>query len=176
MLRLVAGLVAADTGRITIDGETVAVARSRKAIGLVPQEPALMPWLNVLENVKLPLKLNRKGNRGREARDPVELLGSMGLGDALNRYPWQLSGGMQQRMDLLDFWQTHRKSVLFVTHSVPEAVILSDRIVVMGARPGRIRAVLEVNLPRPRSYSSLDDPAFHRVEHEVRELLREASH
>ena len=208
LLRLVAGLTSSDSGRILIDGESVAQARAGKALGLVPQEPALLPWLDVLGNVRLPLRINRKANAGRELRDPVETLEAMGLtGDVLSRYPAQLSGGMQQRvaiarayvfnpnvllmdepfsaldelnrdqqrMNLLEFWQTHRKSVLFVTHSVPEAVILSDRIVVMGARPGAIKAVVDVDLPRPRSWDSLNDPAFHRVEHEVRDLLRSAA-
>jgi NitT/TauT family transport system ATP-binding protein len=207
LLKLVAGLISPDRGRLTIDGKTVREASAAKAIGLVPQEPALLPWKNVLKNVELPIRINKKANEGRSLRDPVELLGQMGLADALKRTPAQLSGGMQQRvaiarayvfdpdvllmdepfsaldelnrdqqrMDLLHFWQSNKKSVLFVTHSVQEAVVLSDRIMVMSRNPGRIVEVLKVDLPRPRSREIFDNPEFHRVEHKVQELLHTAS-
>ena len=207
LLKLVAGLLAPDAGRIVVDGSSVTAATRAKALGLVPQAPALLPWRTVLSNVELPMKINRKANQGRALRDPVQVLESMGLGGALKRRPAELSGGMQQRvaiarafvfdpgvllmdepfsaldelnrdqqrMDLLSFWQSNRKAVLFVTHSVPEAVILSDRIIVMSAHPGRIHGVVDVPLPRPRSLEILDNPDFHDVEHTVRELLRVGS-
>ena len=207
LLKLLAGLLQPDGGTIMVDGETVKAATRDKAIGLVPQSPALLPWRNVLSNVKLPIKINARANAGRSLRDPVQVLEGMGLGHALKRYPAELSGGMQQRvaiarafvfdpgvllmdepfsaldelnrdqqrLELLRFWQSNRKAVVFVTHSVPEAVILSDRIFVMSANPGRIRGIVEVNLPRPRDLEIFENPEFEAVERRVRALLREVS-
>ncbi len=207
LLKLVAGLSSPDAGRILINGACVADATRAKAVGLVPQEPALLPWRSVRSNVELALKINPKGNGGRALGDPVEILGALGLGDALDRYPAQLSGGMQQRvaiarayafnpdvllmdepfsaldewnrdrqrMGLLHFWQAHRKAVLFVTHSVLEAVILSDRIVVMSPQPGCIRQIVDVGLPRPRSREMFSNPEFQRIQHEVQVLLHSVS-
>src|SRR3954463_9153477 len=207
LLKIVAGLVRADAGRVAIDGESVAAATRDKLIGLVPQSPALLPWRTVLGNVRLPIQLNKRSNKDRALRDPEEVLRSFGLGNALKRYPAQLSGGMQQRvaiarafvfdpgvllMDepfsaldelnrdqqrfgLLTFWQSNRKAVLFVTHSVPEAVMLSDRIVVMSSHPGRIHRIIEDKLPRPRDAEVYDLPDFHEIESEVRSSLREVT-
>ena len=203
LLKVVAGLVDADEGSVTIDGRSVRSATRDKLIGLVPQSPALLPWRTVLDNVRLPIGVNRKGNAGREMRDPEELLTSFGLGAAMRKYPGQLSGGMQQRaaiarafvfdpsillmdepfsaldemnrdqqrLGLLDFWQSNRKAVLFVTHSVPEAIMLSDRIVVMAAHPGRIAEVIDVNLPRPRAEQSYATDEFRDLERVVRGAL-----
>ena len=207
ILKIAAGLLEPDSGRVTIDGESVAAAAEKKLIGLVPQSPALMPWRSVLSNVRVPMQINKKGNRGRTMRDPVELLTSFGLGDALRRYPFQLSGGMQQRvaiarafvfdpevllmdepfsaldelnrdrqrLELLRFWQSNRKAVMFITHSVPEAVALSDRIVVMSARPGRIHKIIQVDLPRPRTEDLYETSRFHELAAEVRTSLREVT-
>lgn len=205
LLKVVAGLVNADSGEVSVDGETVAAATKDKKIGLVPQSPALLPWLTVLENVTLPLRVNVAGNEGRSLRDAEALLETFGLGHAINKYPGQLSGGMQQRaaiarafvfdpaimlMDepfsaldemnrdlqrlaLVDFWQSNRKAVMFVTHSVPEAIMLSDRIVVMAAHPGRVAAVIDVPLPRPRNEATYATDEFRDLEGHVRAVLRE---
>jgi NitT/TauT family transport system ATP-binding protein len=207
LLKVVAGLLDADSGRVEIDGEPVSAATRDKLIGLVPQSPALLPWRTVLSNVKLPMQLNGKANHGRALRDPEDVLRSFGLGNALKRYPAQLSGGMQQRvaiarafvfdpgvllMDepfsaldelnreqqrfgLLAFWQSNRKAVMFITHSVSEAVVLSDRIVVMSTHPGRVRGIVHVDLPRPRHADMIDSPDCHRIEAEVRTILREVT-
>ncbi len=204
LLKVVAGLSEADSGSVTIKGKSVREASKDKAIGLVPQSPALLPWRTILENVTLPIKINPNANAGRSLRDPKEILESFGLGHAIHKYPAQLSGGMQQRaaiarafvfdpeillmdepfsaldemnrdqqrMGLLDFWQSNRKSVLFVTHSVPEAIMLSDRIVVMAAHPGRISEIIDVNLPRPRSEDMYASDAFRDLEGTVRSSLR----
>jgi NitT/TauT family transport system ATP-binding protein len=204
ILRVVAGLLKADSGSVTVDGETVSRATADKLIGLVPQSPALFPWRTVLANVRLPIQVNKSANSGRDLRDPVDVLTSFGLGDVLKRYPFQLSGGMQQRvaiarafvfdpaillmdepfsaldelnrdqqrLELLSFWQSNRKAVLFVTHSVPEAVALSDRVIVMSARPGRIERVIDIDLPRPRSEAVYGDPEFRKLEDEIRATLR----
>jgi len=207
LLKLVAGLAAPDEGQVLIDGASAEAAARAKAIGLVPQEPALLPWRTVRSNVELALRVNRRANTGRTLADPVEILSSLGLGEALSRYPAQLSGGMQQRvaiarayafnpdvllMDepfsaldeftrerarvaLLHFWQAHRKAVLFVTHSVAEAVLLSDRIVVMSPQPGRIREIVNVTLPRPRSRKTFEDPGFPRIQYQIQQLLHSVS-
>jgi NitT/TauT family transport system ATP-binding protein len=206
LLRIAAGLLTADRGSVSIFGETVSHAAQFKHIGFVPQTPALLPWRTVIENVELPLQVNRRGNYegDRQPSDPRGLLESFGLGGVLDRRPHELSGGMQQRvaiarafvfdptlllMDepfsaldeftreaqrrgLLELWQSNQKTVLFVTHSVAEAVELSDVIVVMSSQPGRIRAVIPVDLPRPRRDPVENSEAFHGVEAQVRRELR----
>lgn len=204
LLKVVAGLSEANEGSVLINGKPVRDAAREKAIGLVPQSPALLPWRTILDNVSLPIAINAGANAGRNLRDPKELLTSFGLGKAIDRYPAQLSGGMQQRaaiarafvfdpdillmdepfsaldemnrdqqrMGLLDFWQSNQKSVLFVTHSVPEAIILSDRIVLMAAHPGRIAEIIDVNLPRPRDEAMYASDAFRDLEGYVRRALR----
>lgn len=204
LLKVVAGLSSADGGTVTINGKSVKEAARRKAIGLVPQSPALLPWRTILDNVSLPIRINPGANAGRTLRDPREILTSFGLGKAMDRYPAQLSGGMQQRaaiarafvfdpdillmdepfsaldemnrdqqrMGLLDFWQSNQKSVLFVTHSVPEAIMLSDRIVLMAAHPGRVAEIIDVDLPRPRNEAMYASDAFRDLEGYVRSALR----
>jgi NitT/TauT family transport system ATP-binding protein len=206
ILRVVAGLVDADRGTVSIFGETVKKAAAAKHIGFVPQSPALLPWRTVVDNVRLPLQVNKRADRSsdRRRRDPKEVLELFGLGKVLDRHPRQLSGGMQQRVaiarafvfdpsillmdepfsaldeltrevqrfELLKVWQADQKTVLFVTHSVAEAVALSDFIVVMSSQPGRIRTVIPVPLARPRGelIETMDD--FHEVEQQVRAELR----
>jgi NitT/TauT family transport system ATP-binding protein len=205
LLRIVAGLLTPDRGSVSIFGETVSHAAEAKHIGFVPQTPTLLPWRTVIENVELPLQVNRRSSWecDRRPSDPRELLESFGLGSVLERRPYELSGGMQQRvaiarafvfdpmillMDepfsaldeftreaqrrgLLELWQSNQKTVLFVTHSVAEAVELSDVIVVMSSQPGRIRAVIPVDLPRPRGNLAENSDPFHMVELEVRSEL-----
>lgn len=204
LLNIVAGLLDADEGTVKIGGEPVHAATADKLIGLVPQQPALLPWRTVRQNVQMPLKINPGANQDRELRDPDTLLKSFGLADALDKYPGQLSGGMQQRvgiarafafdpsillmdepfsaldemnrdqqrLGLLEFWQSNRKSVMFITHSVPEALVLSDRIVLMSANPGRIEEIIDVDLPRPRTQETYASDAFRDLEGYVREGLR----
>lgn len=204
LLKTVAGLLPLDSGTVMIDGMTVEAATKNKMIGLVPQSPALLPWRTVLDNVRLPLTVNPRGNSNRALLDPRQILESFGLGSELDKYPGQLSGGMQQRvaiarafvfnpsvllMDepfsaldemnreqqrvgLLDFWQSNRKAVLFVTHSVPEAIMLSDRIVVMGGAPGHIAEIVSVDLPRPRGIDVYESDAFRELEAQLRHTLR----
>lgn len=210
LLRIVAGLLEADRGTVSVFGETVSKATAAKHIGFVPQSPALLPWRSVLDNVRLPLQVNRKADGGaaRNRRDPKEVLESFGLGKVLDRRPAQLSGGMQQRVaiarafvfdptillmdepfsaldeltrevqrhELLKVWQSNQKTVLFVTHSVAEAVALSDVIVVMSSQPGRIRAVIPVGLPRPRNQFVETTDEFHELESQVRFELWGAWH
>lgn len=219
LLRLVAGLEPADHGQVSVHGVTPEEACAAKLIGLVPQSPALLPWLSVLGNVSLPRKINTDASKRREriedladrearktAPDMLELLAKAGLGDAVNKLPSQLSGGMQQRaaivrafglqpdvllMDepfsaldeftreslqdqLLDLWDELKTTVLFVTHSVTEAVRMSDTVVVMAPRPGRIVDVVNIDLPRPRNQRILEDRRFHEYEDLIRDRLHSA--
>nr|WP_240777570.1 ABC transporter ATP-binding protein [Nonomuraea basaltis] len=220
LLRLVAGLEPADRGEVSIYGVSPEEACAAKMVGLVPQTPALLPWLSVLKNVTLPHKVNRAADRRRSAigqathratptcPDMTELLSKAGLAEASHKLPGQLSGGMQQRtaivrafglrpdvllMDepfsaldeftreslqeqLLDLWDELKTTVVFVTHSVSEAVRLSDMIVVMAPKPGRITDVVTVDLPRPRGRDLLKTPEFHRFEDLIRDKLRAAWH
>ncbi|MEV0481262.1 ABC transporter ATP-binding protein [Streptomyces sp. NPDC050508] len=219
LLRLVAGLEQPDLGEVLVHGVTPAEACAAKMIGLVPQSPALLPWLSVLRNVTLPQKINRGAGKRREriadfaerqtvAPDMTELLVKAGLGDALHKLPAQLSGGMRQRaaivrafglqpdvlvMDepfsaldeftreslqdqLLDLWEELKTTVLFVTHSVSEAVRLSDTVVVMAPSPGRIVESIDIDLPRPRGERLFGERRFHEYEDLVRERLRRAWH
>ncbi|GCB49645.1 pyrimidine ABC transporter [Streptomyces sp. NL15-2K] len=220
LLRIVAGLERPDRGEVRVHGVPPAQACAAKMIGLVPQSPALLPWLSVLRNVTLPQKMN-KGAAGRRARiagfaergatadsDMRDLLVKAGLGEALDKLPAELSGGMQQRaaivrafglrpdvlvMDepfsaldeftreslqdqLLDLWDELKTTVLFVTHSVPEAVRLSDTVVVMAPRPGRIVDTIDVDLPRPRGERLFGERRFHEYEDLIRDRLRRAWH
>ena len=186
LLRVLAGLAAAESGTVEVLGGPPAAAAKAKRIGLVPQSPALLPWRSVLDNVRLPAQVNRRASSHAGA-DPEALLRAVGLGDVLGRRPHELSGGMRQRVavarafalepglllmdepfaaldeltrqslwhQLLDVWQAHRATVVFVTHSVVEAVTLADRVVVLSGgtgRPGRVQATIDVPLPRPRPH------------------------
>ena len=220
LLRLIAGLEEADAGEVSVFGVSPGEACGAKMVGLVPQQPALLPWLDVLQNVTLPRRINRSASRRRAAisrtvrghadlppaPDMRHLLAEVGLGDALHKLPSQLSGGMQQRaaivrafglqpdvllMDepfsaldeftreslqeqLLDLWDEMKTTVVFVTHSVTEAVRLSDTVVVMAPQPGRIVDVLDIDLPRPRSGTQIKTPEFHRHEDLIRDRLQSA--
>ncbi|MGH9105384.1 MAG: ABC transporter ATP-binding protein [Acidimicrobiales bacterium] len=202
LLRVLAGLLPPDSGTVSVFGEPPAQASRAKHLGWVPQSPALLPWRTVLENVRLPLQLNRRATC--EPRDPGQILSRLGLATARDLLPAQLSGGMRQRvavarafafaprlllMDepfgaldemtrehvghlLLELWQAERPTVVFVTHSVTEAVMLSDEVAVLG--DGKVTAPLEITLPRPRPEGVEDTAGFHRLTAELRGRLREA--
>jgi NitT/TauT family transport system ATP-binding protein len=207
-LRLAAGLDLPDRGVISIFDQSVEFARREKRIGFVPQALALMPWRTVLENVRLPLEVNRRVDSEQgPTRDPVELLEAFGLGDVIHQRPADLSGGMRQRValartflhepavmlmdepfsaldeltadvlrrELLALWQSRRTTVVFVTHSVAEAVLLSDRVAVMSPAPGRVMSIVEVRLPRPRGDLVEVSSEFGEVEREIRIALRRAT-
>jgi len=197
LLRILAGLETAWEGTVAIDGAPVAEARRRQEIGIAFQRAALLPSRTALRNVQLTLEVCHRSG----VFDPERLLREFGLGDFLHHYPHQLSGGMQQRVNiaaaivhhprllLLDepfgaldeltreaLWAwlaqlllVTRQTAVLVTHSVEEAVTLSDRVAVLSARPGRIHALLHVNLPRPRT-GRLDE-AFAQEVTRVRRAL-----
>jgi NitT/TauT family transport system ATP-binding protein len=197
MLKLAAGLLPATAGTIDLGGERI--TRPSRRTGVVFQKPNLLPWKTVLDNVLLPattLKLPMGPARER-ARALLELVGLEGFA---TNYPYELSGGMQQRvgiarmllpnpdlllmdepfaaldalsrealtLELQRIWSTQKKSVLFITHSIPEAVFLADRVLVMSPRPGRIVEDYRPDLPRPRTLDTLNDAAFTAACHHLR--------
>jgi NitT/TauT family transport system ATP-binding protein len=200
LLKLVAGLTPATRGTVHIRGE--AVREPFPDVGFVFQQPVLLPWRSVLDNVLFSVEmLGLEPHRYRkQAGDLLELTG---LGGFETKYPRELSGGMQQRvaicrallpdpslllmdepfgaldamtreemsLELLRIWDERRKTILFVTHSIPEAILLADRVVVMTPRPGRIARVLPIELPRPRTMELEFDPRFKAASDEVRSLI-----
>jgi len=204
LLRAVADLERPTGGAIRVNGESPHLARLKRAYGYVFQAPALYPWRTVARNIALPLEIMGFDKQEREARvaKGLELVNLEGFGA---KFPWQLSGGMQQRasiaralsfdpdlllMDepfgaldeivrdmlnqqLLRLWEVTGKTVLFVTHSIPEAVFLSTHIVVMSPRPGRIYDVIECNFPRDRQLEIRETAEFMSVANRVRRGLRE---
>ena len=204
LLRVIADLEQPTEGTITVEGVSPHEARQRRIYGYVFQAPALYPWRSIQRNVTLPLEIMGvpKAERRERAKRYLELVN---LGGFEKKFPWQLSGGMQQRasiaralcfdpdlllMDepfgaldeivrdhlneqLLQLWDKTAKTVVFVTHSIPEAVFLSNKIVVMSPRPGRIIDVIETDFPRDRSLDIRETPEFLEVAHRVREGLRE---
>jgi NitT/TauT family transport system ATP-binding protein len=204
LLRMLAGLVPLSEGEVLVAGEPV--RSPRPDVGIVFQQPVLLPWLTVIDNVLLPVKLGReKAKRYRDrAEQLLQLVGLEGFG---GRLPWQLSGGMQQRaaicralilepkvllmdepfgaldaltreemgFELLRIWSEVGATVFFITHSISEAVLLSDRVFVMSRRPGRIIKTLDVELARPRSPESFRHPQFTELTAEVRQTIEVAA-
>lgn len=202
-LRCIAGLETPTGGTLTVNGMTPDAARRARAYGYVFQAPGLYPWRSIAGNIALPLEIMGfpRADRAERVARVLDLVDLKGFG---GKYPWQLSGGMQQRasiaralsfdadillMDepfgaldeivrdrlneaLLALWAKTGKTIGFVTHSIPEAVYLSTRIVVMSPRPGRIADVIESPLPRERPLDIRDSAAFIDIAHRVREGLR----
>jgi NitT/TauT family transport system ATP-binding protein len=203
LMRVIADLATPSAGRVTVNGVSPEQARLARAYGYVFQAPALYAWRNVLRNVLLPLEIIGMPAAERKAR-AAQYLCMVGLAGFERKFPWQLSGGMQQRVSiaralafepelllmdepfgaldeitrdhlneqLLQLWHQTRKTVVFVTHSISEAVFLSNRIVVMSPRPGRILEIVENNLPPDRRLDIRDTTGFLEVAHRVRQALR----
>lgn len=201
LLRIVAGLIEASDGQVLLDGQAVSgpVAHA----GMVFQKPVLLDWRSVLDNVLFSVQI--AGKPVQEYRQyALELLALSGLSGFEKAFPYQLSGGMQQRvalcralltdpalllmdepfgaldvmtrerlgLELLRIWQARRQcTILFVTHSIAEAVLLSDTVIVMSARPGAVQHVIAVDLPRPRSVRTMDMPEFVRLSSAIRGII-----
>ena len=202
-LRCIAALETPTGGSLTVNGMTPDEARRNRAYGYVFQAAGLYPWRTIAKNIKLPLEIMGYSSSEQDERvkKVLELVDLEGFG---GKFPWQLSGGMQQRasiaralafdadillMDepfgaldeivrdhlneqLLALWARTEKTIGFVTHSIPEAVYLSTKIVVMSPRPGRITDVIDSPLPKERPLDIRDTPEFIEVAHRVREGLR----
>lgn len=195
LLRIVAGLAELSSGTCAVAGEPM--SGPRRDIGIVFQSPLLFSWRTVLENVLIPVDVQKLG-RDRCLPAARKLLELVGLADFENTYPHALSGGMQQRVgiaralvndptillmdepfgaldamtrehmnvELQRLWMERKKTILFITHSIAEAVFLADRVVVMTPRPGRVAEICDIDLPRPRSLEAMTEPAFgHYVRH-----------
>jgi NitT/TauT family transport system ATP-binding protein len=203
LLRIVGDLIQPSGGEIVVNGKSAHQARLDRDYGIVFQDAVLFDWRTVEKNIGLPLELMRWDRRKRSQR-VQELVDLVELRGFEKHHPWQLSGGMQQRvsiaralsfdpmlllmdepfgaldemtrerlnLELLRIWERSGSTVIFVTHSISEAVFLSTRVVVMSARPGRIVGVVHVNLPQPRTIETREEPFFADLIREVRQLLR----
>lgn len=205
LLRLAAGLLLPTEGEILLARQPPAHLRAQKQIGWMAQQPALLPWRTVRENVELPLLVNRRQSPFtiNHSPTPDDLLHLVGLSDFAHAYPHTLSGGMQQRAalartlatgaslwlmdepfaaldeltrealggELLALWQRFRSTVLWVTHHLPEAVRLSDRIVLLSSRPGTVCGEIAIPLPRPRDDTAVDFQVYLR---QARAILQKA--
>jgi NitT/TauT family transport system ATP-binding protein len=206
LLRIIGDLIAPTEGQIVVNGKSAHRARLDRDYGIVFQDAVLYDWRTVAKNIALPLEMagwdrSRRAQRVREMLDLVELTGFE------NRHPWELSGGMQQRvsiaralsfdpalllmdepfgaldemtrerlnMELLRIWEASGSTIVFVTHSIAEAVFLSTRVAVMSARPGRIVEVIDIDLGRPRNVATREDPHFFELVTRVREALHGGS-
>jgi NitT/TauT family transport system ATP-binding protein len=200
LLKILAGLLPRSAGTVTLRGTPV--DGPRPDIGIVFQDPVLLPWRTVLDNVMLPVQvlgLDRTAYRDRARR----LLGLVGLEGFEDKYPHELSGGMRQRvsiaralvhdpslllmdepfgaldamtrefmnLELLRIWKESGKTVVFITHSIPEAVFLADRVIVMSARPGRVVETVGVDLPRPRDLDMMASDEFGVYTRKIRHLF-----
>ena len=202
LLRIVGDLIQPSSGAVVVNGKSAHQARLDRDYGIVFQDAVLYDWRTVARNIALPLELagwdrGKRDARVQEMLDLVELTGFE------KRHPWELSGGMQQRVsiaralsfspalllmdepfgaldemtrerlngELLRIWQETGSTVIFVTHSIAEAVFLSTRVVVMSARPGRITELVPIDLPQPRTYQTREEPRFFELVTQVREAL-----
>jgi NitT/TauT family transport system ATP-binding protein len=204
LLRVVGDLVDATAGEVVVNGKSARQARRDGDYGIVFQDAVLYDWRTVARNIALPLELLGWDRAKREQR-VEELLGLVELQGFGGHHPWQLSGGMQQRVsiaralsfspalllmdepfgaldemtrerlnsELLRIWEMSGSTVMFVTHSIAEAVFLSTRVVVMSRRPGRISAIVQIDLPQPRNADTREEPRFFELVTEVRDRLRE---
>lgn len=203
LLRVIADLEKPTSGTISVNGMTAEQAREKRAYGYVFQAAALFPWRTIERNVALPLEIMSL-SRAEQAERIKRTLDLVNLSGFEKKYPWQLSGGMQQRasiaralafdadlllMDepfgaldeivrdhlneqLLQLWARTNKTICFVTHSIPEAVYLSTRIVVMSPRPGRVSDIIESTLPKERPLDIRETPEFLAIAARVRDGLR----
>jgi NitT/TauT family transport system ATP-binding protein len=202
LLSIIAGLIEPSSGEIRIDGRPIRGPYTN--VGIVFQSDLLLDWRTVLGNVLYQIEMRGLPSKPHRARARA-LIASVGLGDFETKHPWELSGGMRQRVaicralihepplllmdepfgaldaltraqlqiDLQNIWQSSRKTVVFVTHSIEEAVFLSDRVIVMTPRPGRVREVVEIDLARPRRLDVRDSPVFANAIRRVNHLFQD---
>jgi NitT/TauT family transport system ATP-binding protein len=200
LMKIVGGLLDYSIGDVSVDGRRV--TKPAADVGIVFQSPVLLPWRTIIENILLPSEI--RGAITPQVRERAQgLLDMVGLGGFEKRYPYELSGGMQQRAsivralvhnpklllmdepfgaldamtrdqmneELLNIWSANRKTVVFITHSIAEAVFLSDRVFVMTPRPGRLAEIIDIDLPRPRSIDVVNSDKFGVYAARIRALL-----
>jgi NitT/TauT family transport system ATP-binding protein len=202
LLRIVGDLIEPSEGRVLVNGKPAPQARRDRDYGIVFQNAALLEWRTVSKNIALPLEMDGWDRDRRRARI-AEMLRLVELDGFEDHHPWQLSGGMQQRVsiaralsfspalllmdepfgaldemtrerlnaELLQIWNETESTIVFVTHSIAEAVFLSTRVVVMSPRPGRISTVVDVDLAQPRTAATREDSRFFELVTQVREAL-----
>jgi NitT/TauT family transport system ATP-binding protein len=202
LLRIVGDLIQPTEGTVVVNRKPARQARIDRDYGIVFQDPVLYDWRTVAKNVALPLEM-AKWPRQKRAERVREMLDLVELGGFADHRPWQLSGGMQQRvsiaralsfdpalllmdepfgaldemtrerlnMELLQIWEAGGSTIVFVTHSIAEAVFLSTRVVVMSPRPGRISETIAIDLPQPRTAATREEPRFFELVTQVREAL-----
>ena len=200
LLKVLAGLLPYTAGSVELNGKPLRGPTPQAAV--VFQSPVLLPWRTVLDNVLLPIEF-RKLPLASHRKSAADLLAMVGLSEFAQRYPFELSGGMQQRaaivralvqdprlllmdepfgaldamtreqmnLELMRIWSKSGKTVIFITHSIAEAIFLSDRVIAMTARPGTIADVISINLPRPRELSVINTDRFGRYAAQLRSLL-----
>jgi NitT/TauT family transport system ATP-binding protein len=205
LLRIVGDIIEPTTGSVTVNGKPARRARLDHDYGIVFQSPVLYDWRTVTKNIALPLEM-LGWDRSRRSKRVEQMLELVELENFGNHHPWQLSGGMQQRvsiarafsfspalllmdepfgaldemtrerlnMELLQIWAEIGSTVIFVTHSIQEAVFLSTQVAVMSARPGRIAGIVPIDLPQPRTAATREEPRFFELVTEVRERLHAA--
>ncbi len=205
LLRIVGDIIEPTAGSVTVNGKPARRARLDHDYGIVFQSPVLYDWRTVTKNISLPLEM-LGWDRSRRSKRVKQMLELVELESFGNHHPWQLSGGMQQRvsiarafsfspalllmdepfgaldemtrerlnMELLQIWAEIGSTVIFVTHSIQEAVFLSTQVAVMSARPGRIASIVPIDLPRPRTAATREEPRFFELVTEVRERLHAA--
>ncbi len=204
LLRIIGDLVEPTSGEVVVNGKSARQARLDRDYGIVFQDAVLYDWRTAARNIAMPLEL-LKWDRAKRAERVAEMIELVELQGFADHHPWQLSGGMQQRVsiaralsfspalllmdepfgaldemtrerlnaELLRIWQASGSTIVFVTHSISEAVFLSTRVVVMSRRPGRIAAIVDVDLPQPRNADTREEPRFFELVTEVRDRLRE---
>jgi NitT/TauT family transport system ATP-binding protein len=203
LLRLIAGLEGRHDGVLLLDGQ--AITKPSPAVGVMFQSATLLPWFSILKNVMLPMQLD--GRKEQAAARAQALLTMTRLNGFEKKYPYQLSGGMQQRaaicralardpavllmdepfgaldaltrdrmnLELQRIWEESAKTVVMVTHSIQEAILLSDTVIVMSPRPGRILAEIDIDLPRPRSFHATTATAeYNSYARQIRDMLYES--
>jgi len=200
LLKVLAGLLPYTAGSVELNGKPLRGPTPQAAV--VFQSPVLLPWRTVLDNVLLPIEF-RKWPMASYRQSAADLLAMVGLSEFAQRYPFELSGGMQQRtaivralvqdprlllmdepfgaldamtreqmnLELMRIWSKSDKTVIFITHSIAEAIFLSDRVIAMTARPGTIADVISINLPRPRELSVINTDRFGHYAGKLRSLL-----
>jgi NitT/TauT family transport system ATP-binding protein len=203
LLRLIGDLLSPTSGEITLNGKTPYQARLDRDYGIVFQTPVLFEWRNVKKNVMLPLEVFKENSEIRQDK-ASKMLSLVELSGFENHYPWQLSGGMQQRVSiaralsfkpalllmdepfgaldemtrermnalLLEIWEKTRTTIIFVTHSIPEAVFLSNRVVIMSPRPGQIEDIVNIDLTHPRDENTRENENYFHFVSYIREKLR----